>query len=668
MVQESKENSRVLIIGESYSGRAKLINALLGQELLAVDDRPAADTGMIIKYGTAVRIYGYFQDGTRTEMDAGEVFSLEKSGKTADSHHRLDHLEIQHPAELLKKITLMNSPGRTLPFGGQIKAAAEMLKLADDVIWLFNSGTADQGMDVDALYEIQDHYGISPLGLINSIHAHEDHSGAELDKVSSSKRSRLWPYVRELIWISVDQALQGKLDNDPDRIHRSNIAEIEAALSSQEKLKTKRTMKQVIAFMEGFIKPFIMLLTQRNVHRHHAELERFLREETGLLTEQRDRLPENKASLQEQSLSRKPHSQKPASLDELIQLDTYAGLKQIAEEFTILQEEHEGNIQTCNNNKLAMLDLYKQVSSPIKRLFAPHQTLLKLRTQVEQVNDNQRSCSLTASQISRLKEDWKELHQQAERKKQTAASPILNTLARFRDAAKTLQQFSFIEELRALLGNFLNESQFREHDTGEDYLYGRMAAQFIVMLDFTERLSFGEIIHAFQETEKQLSAAAAGAVRTELPHRLNGQVPQTSEIMNYIPIIPEPVRIDTTSYRSYTIACLLMAALIIAVLFLPSSYRSLDFLHPGSQNEELKSPDSNETAPASAANVIGYIKVLTGTLNVRCAPDSKADIVTIIRPRQRFPAYEKSGKWLRIGTDKWITFNTKLIEYYPSFA
>lgn len=103
----------IMVIGKFSTGKSTFINALLGGNLLKMEETPT--TAMITKicYGEKDIIKVVFDDNTEKICSQREfdILTVTESGKEKNFHKNIKYIERQLPCEQLKNFTIIDSPG-----------------------------------------------------------------------------------------------------------------------------------------------------------------------------------------------------------------------------------------------------------------------------------------------------------------------------------------------------------------------------------------------------------------------------------------------------------------------------------------------------------------------------------------------------------------------------
>lgn len=101
----------LVVLGEFNHGKSTLINALLGETILPAGITPTTAVLTEIRYGDRAAAEAVMDDGQRVPVAPTQLASwLTVEG--AATRERLDHVEVRHPAALLReRVTIVDTPG-----------------------------------------------------------------------------------------------------------------------------------------------------------------------------------------------------------------------------------------------------------------------------------------------------------------------------------------------------------------------------------------------------------------------------------------------------------------------------------------------------------------------------------------------------------------------------
>ena len=207
---------RVMVMGEFSTGKSSFINALLGQKVAEVDSEPTTAVITVFSYGKP-GITVHYQDGSTREIRADEfqkfTSTLSGSDRVRSSVRYVDR-HVEHP--LLRKLTLIDSPGLNDTNAARVKITQEFLSEAEAVLWLVDATQAAKKNEVDAISTLPAY--LKPTVILNKVDMvdpeeegyEEDEEEAAVEGLAAEVHEKFGDAVREVIPVSAFFALEGR--------------------------------------------------------------------------------------------------------------------------------------------------------------------------------------------------------------------------------------------------------------------------------------------------------------------------------------------------------------------------------------------------------------------------------------------------------------------------
>ena len=134
---------RLSFIGNFSTGKSRIINSLLGEDIAPVDVGKATAAICHFRYGDTVRVRFHYKD---EHVEEGDLFAFKRfadHGKLGPDEvariKKMSHVEIFYPSEALRDMTLVDTPG----FGSDAEQDDDVtrahLRDADAVCWVFDA-------------------------------------------------------------------------------------------------------------------------------------------------------------------------------------------------------------------------------------------------------------------------------------------------------------------------------------------------------------------------------------------------------------------------------------------------------------------------------------------------------------------------------------------------
>lgn len=240
----------IMVMGEFSTGKSTFINAMVGEEVTAVNATPTTAVITKLCYGTQDKILVHFTDGTEKEFESSSFKQLTaKTGKDNEdkTHEEIEYVERQMPLDMLQYVTIIDSPGLNDINEKHSDTTKKFVNNADTVFWMFNALHAASKTEVDALETLTPR--LKPIAIINlmdKIDEEEDDPQEFLDNL----RVQLKDKVQAVVGISAKYALEGKLGKNETKIEIGNLKELEQVvqdlvLPNRNKFKLNTLMDEL---------------------------------------------------------------------------------------------------------------------------------------------------------------------------------------------------------------------------------------------------------------------------------------------------------------------------------------------------------------------------------------------------------------------------------------
>lgn len=129
---------RVAILGVFSAGKSSLINALLGVTFLDVGIAPMTARLTVIRHGPRERALIVAHDGSESQIAIDDLAGA-GSERGQSRFESVARIIIEHPSEILKEITLYDTPGFNSGHERHEDVANQAIQECDAVIWLFKA-------------------------------------------------------------------------------------------------------------------------------------------------------------------------------------------------------------------------------------------------------------------------------------------------------------------------------------------------------------------------------------------------------------------------------------------------------------------------------------------------------------------------------------------------
>ena len=233
LIEDISEPFNIMVMGEFSTGKSTFINALMGENLLKMDATPTTAVITKLCYGKQDKITVYFKDGTNkiyTDIEFNKITATE-AGEENSLHKNIDYVERQLPFAILKRVSIIDSPGLNAYRKEDEKITREFMNNADTILLLFDVNQMNKLVESQLLDNLSER--LKPIGIINKIDTYDEEEEDEsIEEFIEENRVILKDKVSKLLGVSAKQALNGKLNNDQRLIEESNIKEIEDVITN----------------------------------------------------------------------------------------------------------------------------------------------------------------------------------------------------------------------------------------------------------------------------------------------------------------------------------------------------------------------------------------------------------------------------------------------------
>lgn len=248
----------VVVMGQFKTGKSSFINTLLGQEALRVDVTPATAAVTMLVYGETSEFIGHMRDGREKLFPIEQLHALSAEGDEEGARLRseLSYLEVRLPIEILRRITIVDTPGLNSDNPLHTEATEFFMERADQVFWLFSYAQAASRFDMSSLQNSRK--DLLPIGIVNRIDEHDEEE-MDLEDFLDSVKRKAGDRISHLVGVSAYLASQARLSNDTSLWEESRWGNLEELLDHEvyakgEQKKIVRVLSRLHDWLSDLMK------------------------------------------------------------------------------------------------------------------------------------------------------------------------------------------------------------------------------------------------------------------------------------------------------------------------------------------------------------------------------------------------------------------------------
>lgn len=136
LIADSKDDLKLLVIGDVYADKATFINTLLNRHVMPSEYHGVSYVHTIIHYGEKESVTAHFLDGQVAQFSLGQVelFAISDTFSSQMMRSGLDYVDIVLKHDLLKAVTIFDTPS----YQKSVFVKESFLKRSQAVVWLAN--------------------------------------------------------------------------------------------------------------------------------------------------------------------------------------------------------------------------------------------------------------------------------------------------------------------------------------------------------------------------------------------------------------------------------------------------------------------------------------------------------------------------------------------------
>jgi GTPase SAR1 family protein len=214
-----KQPLTLLVAGPFNCGKSTLVNCLLKQEILPSDVTPTTAVATILTYGSNSRLLVRYSSGKESELQMEDLNDLvsEDSERGSDLRKDLTEINLQLPVELLKHVTLVDSPGLHSLTTLHTQRTNSIHSDVDAVLWVTSCAQSASASEVEDIRRLSGR--LQPMVVANQVDLLDDEDQRE--RVLDQMRIRLGMNSASLTGVSAKLALKGMIEDDKALVRQS---------------------------------------------------------------------------------------------------------------------------------------------------------------------------------------------------------------------------------------------------------------------------------------------------------------------------------------------------------------------------------------------------------------------------------------------------------------
>lgn len=272
LISHTSKPLMLMVMGSFSTGKSSFINALVGEEIAAVEAKPTTAVVTKLCYGQQDKLLLHFRDGkvqSATPQEFTRMTAVNDEEKLNEVHEKLDYVERQMPLEILKQISIIDSPGLNDVKEKRSEATERFVSKADTVLWMFSVVQLATREEMAAMDRLTPR--LKPIAVVNKmdlLDEEEDDPQEFLAKARQTLNGR----VQSVVGISAKYELEGKKENNALKREIGNFAELEKAVADlvlphREKFKLNTLLDELGVYFAAFNREFAKAKEENEAHK-----------------------------------------------------------------------------------------------------------------------------------------------------------------------------------------------------------------------------------------------------------------------------------------------------------------------------------------------------------------------------------------------------------------
>lgn len=255
---------RVALLGEFSSGKSRLINALLGQEILSTGIVPVTRTVTRIVHAPKITMTVRYVNGNEKVISPEQLRAYTDERKVEVDDPEVEEVVLGHPLKMLKMVELWDTPGFNSTNQLHDQVAAQLLLEADAVLWILTPHQVGSQSESQLLKMVRCAQG-KVLGVLNQC---DRINGEEIEHQVSEVKKHYGEMVEEVVTTSA-KWLEEKIPGGNLEQLMSHISNI----GSWSQQLRKRKVARRVAAVDAQAKAYLDLLDEeaKQIEKKHQQ-------------------------------------------------------------------------------------------------------------------------------------------------------------------------------------------------------------------------------------------------------------------------------------------------------------------------------------------------------------------------------------------------------------
>lgn len=221
----------LVVLGQFKRGKSTFINGLLGTQLLPTAIVPLTSIVTILSYGEQECIEVHFENGEKRCVPREELVNYVTEKGNPGNEKKVMQVQITYPSPYLKDgVHIIDTPGVGSIFSDNTQVTYNFLPKVDAALFLLAVDPPISQAEIDFLKDVRQYVGkiffiqnkIDYMDEADRIES-MDFSKKVIEQAMGDGKVRIYP-------LSAKLALEGKLQNDQERLQRSFLPQFDQVL------------------------------------------------------------------------------------------------------------------------------------------------------------------------------------------------------------------------------------------------------------------------------------------------------------------------------------------------------------------------------------------------------------------------------------------------------